>query len=41
MSGDAGDAELTSFAAAAGLRILPKPFDLPSLPAAVRAVLGG
>ena len=41
MSGDAGDAELTAFARSAGLRILPKPFDLHGLPAAVRSVACG
>jgi CheY-like chemotaxis protein len=41
MSGDAGDAELRAFAAAANLRILPKPFELTALPATVSAVVAG
>ena len=41
MSGDAGDQELNAFASAAGLQIVPKPFDFEALPARVRAVAGG
>jgi nitrogen-specific signal transduction histidine kinase len=40
MSGDAGDAELTEFAQATGLRILSKPFAIGALPAAMRTLAG-